>query len=216
MRLVPVSDQTPPAQPSDPQGQQSPPPLPPYPGGADGQSQQPGAYPPPPGAYPPPGSYPPPGGYGPPADERPGTVTGAAVTSIVLASLGMLLFGIVGLFALAAGDEFVDEMYGTTGFENFTRGELEDIASVIGIVCLAVAAVSLLTVVTATLSLRRHNWARIVTVIVAGGWIVMGVVNLVFGSPGGVLTIAAGATVMLLYLTGRANAWYRGKNAQWA
>jgi len=159
------------------------------------------------------GAYPPPApAYGPVTDQRPGTVTGAAVTTIVLASLGTLLFGILGLVALLARDTFAEEMFGATGFENFTESELRDIAVVIGVVALGLAVWSLVSIVTASLSLRRHNWARIITIITSGGWAALGLFNLVTGNPAGVLMVAAGVTVVILYLVGQANAWYNGKN----
>jgi len=196
-----VSDQVPPVPPGPEQRPD-----------ASQPPQYPGAVPPPPqagmGAYPPPAPA-----YGPRVDRRPGTVTAAAVTAIVLAALGTVFWGLTGMFAVVAQDEFVDELHNAAGFEGYSRSELTDLAGVVGILCVCIAAWSVFTVVTASLSLRRHNWARIVTIITSGGWAFFGVFSVVIGVPVGIVAIGLGVTVVVLYLVGQANAWYNGTNA---
>jgi len=193
-----VSDQFPPPPETGPVQPPAPPTYPGYP---------------PQGQRPPLGAYPPPApAYGPVTDQRPGTVTGAAVTTIVVASLGLALFTVIGLLAVSGIDEFIEGMSGSPGLESYTESEIRDMATFLGIVFLAFAFWSLVTIVTASLSLRRHNWARIITIITAGGWAALGVFNIVTGNGAGILTLAIGVTVVILYLVGQANAWYNGKN----
>lgn len=187
--------------------------YPPPPNQAQTQPQTQAAYPPPPlgpQGYPPPAQQADPGyaSYGMPV-RRPGTVTAAAWITIVLASLGTLFCLLVGGLGLAVQDDFVEGMADSSGL---TISEARDIATVMGVMGILGAVVCFVSIITAALSLGQRNWARIITVVIAGGWSLLGLANLAMGEPAGILTLGLGITVIVMYFVGSANAWYSAKN----
>ncbi|MGH3307907.1 MAG: hypothetical protein ACRDOX_09470, partial [Nocardioides sp.] len=107
--------QPPSGQPASPYGEQPAQQQNPY--GAP--AQQPGYGQPPPYAGQQPAYGQPGYGYGGPAtDKRPGSVTAAAVITLIFSGLSLLLFAFFLVAMVVAKDEFLDEMTGQPGFED--------------------------------------------------------------------------------------------------
>ena len=145
-------------------------------------------------------------------DKRPGTVTAASVISIVLASIGALLFGLVTIGFLVARDDIVeamdDELSGEPRFEDFTAGDIADI----GLVVLAVLTIwCVIAIVLAVLALRRQNWARIALVISAVVSALLSLLSITALLP--VITLGGAIAAIVLFFTGGANAWYSRKGS---
>lgn len=186
-------------EPQDPQN------LPPYPG------QQPPAYGAPtyqPGAQPGYGS-----GFQPQADPnvRPGSVTAAAWISIVLSVLSAA--GSLTIFAFT--QRMIDyvrehpEDFDTQGSDIPADGDLKAAAAAVAAI-LVIAAI--LAIATAIATLKRQGWARIVLVAMS---VVTALVSLFFSLfLVGVPWLAGSITVIVLLLSSRANAWFRGGGAQ--
>jgi hypothetical protein len=196
--------------PASPQGQQPGPSYgqEPYgqPYGQQGQSGQQGQWPAPAyGQQQQYGSYP---GYAQPQDpdKRPTTVTIAAWLTWVFSTLTMLAFVLVVVVMIVAREEFVDAMRNEPEFQQLDVGANDIIAAmwvvsaIVLIWCIASAAL-------AVFAFRRQNWARITLVVSAA---IAGLFSLVTFPVGLLHTMAAGATVALLF-TGGANRWYSRK-----
>lgn len=183
---------------SPPGGQGYPPPSGPTPG-----SPQPG--------YPQPG-YPqsgyPPQGYPTPAQpgRRPGTVTAAAWITWVFAGLSAAFCLLVVLLLVAARDTLVQALRDNPDIARQNLSTTDLIAG-LWVFCALVVFWSLVSMVLAFLAYRRIGWARVTLAVSA---VVAGLVSFV-AFPAGVLhTVAAFATVGLLF-SGGANAWYAGQ-----
>lgn len=184
-----------------PYGQQSQPPA------YGGSGQQPYS-----SGYQPYGQQP----YGAPSfgggdpDKRPGTVTAAGIITIVMSSLGLLLFGIALVALIAARDDVIDEidteLADQPGMEDITG---DDLANFLIAVLLIFVIWCLIAIVTGVLSLRRQNWARIVTVISAAMTALISLVAIMSGISA--ISLIAGVAVIVLYFTGGANDWYSRK-----
>ena len=145
-------------------------------------------------------------------DKRPGTVTAASIITIVFSAIGAIVFVILAA-AVQSSDDIFDEINreieGQPGFEDYDAG---DILNIITVIMVVFAVWCLIALVLAVLAMRRQNWARILTVISAG---MSGILSLL-GIASGVsaLPLIAAIAVVVLYFTGGANDWYRGKNPQ--
>lgn len=193
---------------TEPQDPQNPPP---YPG------QQPPQYGAPtyePGAQPGygPGTQPAygPGFQGDPS-VRPGSVTAAAWISIVLSVLSAA--GSLTIFAFT--QRMIDyvrehpEDFDTQGSDIPADGDLKAAAAAVAAI-LVIAAI--LAIAMAIATLKRQGWARIVLVAMS---VVTALVSLFFSLfLVGVPWLAGSITVIVLLLSSRANAWFRGSGAQ--
>jgi hypothetical protein len=143
-------------------------------------------------------------------DKRPGSVTAAGILTIAMSSLGLLLFGIVLVALLAVRDDVIEEI--DTELEDQPRMEDisgDDLANVL-IAAMAVFMVwCLIAIVTGALSLRRQNWARIVTVVSASGAALFSL--LAIGSVVSILPLGTAVAAIVLYFVGGANEWYSRK-----
>jgi hypothetical protein len=190
----PYGQAAPTGQPGPPSGYpQQPYPQQPYP-------QQPYGAP----AYPP--QY---AGYGPiNPDRRPGTVTAAAITTIVLSSItGLLtLLGLIGL--LVSKDEFLDAFRDAMDEEGVSSSDF-DLDAAYGAVVAVVGGFALwclIAVVLAIFVLRRSNGARI-TLVVSSAMTAL-VSLLAIGTLVSVVTLIGAIAVIVLLFTGGANDWF--------
>jgi hypothetical protein len=137
-------------------------------------------------------------------------VTAAGILTIAMSSLGLLLFGIVLVALLAVRDDVIEEI--DKELEDQPRMEDisgDDLANVL-IAAMAVFMVwCLIAIVTGALSLRRQNWARIVTVVSASGSALFSL--LAIGSVVSILPLVTSVAAIVLYFVGGANEWYSRK-----
>jgi hypothetical protein len=215
---------TPPQQPPEnpevtPSGEQPPPPPPP-PYGQPVPPQQPFGQP----SYPPSYGQPPhpQQPYGQPAygvmgrdpNARPGTVTAAAVITMVLSGLCAVLFLGLTVIMGVAKDDFLDRMrdeIDKRGDQTFTRSDLESIYGVIVGVMIVMAIWCLIAVVLGVFVLKRSNVARILLVVSAS---VAALISLIaIGSGASLVTLAGSIAVIVTLFTGGANDWFRNKHA---
>jgi hypothetical protein len=206
-----MSDQTgnpPQGQPSEPYGQPSPYGQQPYgqqpygqPYGQPAYGQQPYGQP----AY---GQA-----YGVDPDKRPGTVTTAAVLTIVLSSLALLLFGFALVAVLVARDLMTEQLEQTPGFEGVS---IDQVIAVAAVVLGLFALWSLIAIVLAILTLRRRNGARITLVVSSVGVALLCGFGLVGAADPTsavlmlVMIAAAAGTIVCLFVGG-ASAWFAGR-----
>lgn len=150
-------------------------------------------------------------GYGQPAPERrPGTVTAAGVTTIILSALVALLFAFLTAGLLVARDQIATEidreLAGQAGLEGFSA---DDVTSIGIVVCLVFLVWSVAGIVLAVLAMRRAGWARVLLVVSSAITAVLSL--LLIGSLISVVWLIASIAVIVLLFTGGANQWYAAK-----
>jgi hypothetical protein len=153
------------------------------------------------------------GGYGQPAyqprrdpSKRPGTVTAAAVITLVSAGLSLIGF-VIGIFGLAvARQDFLDAIRDDQSFQD--SGFSADSAyGLVMAVVIGFALWCLISCVLAIFVLRRSNIARILLVVSAAVSLLVSLVSIT-SIVSGVTLLAAVATIVLLFVGG-ANEWFR-------
>jgi len=134
------------------------------------------------------------------SDERPSTVTAAAVISIICAGLSALGFGIFAIVAVAT----------TSG-----AGEFDDLIYALGVVSAVLALLSLVGVLLGALLLRRSNTIRILNVIwcsLIALFSLFDITSETIFFPGGpvisFLPLVASVTVIALLFIGGSKDWY--------
>lgn len=158
------------------------------------------------------------GGYGQPEApaKRPGTVTAAAVITILLSALVLVGSVIVAVALIAVRDDVTAEIEKAIAEEpslesvsaaSITNGALA--------VVLVVLVWSLIAIVLAVLAMRRQNWARITLVISAVLSLALSLLGTIAAVFPAVWLIGAIAVIVLLF-TGGANQWYAGRSSTWA
>ncbi|GAA5155429.1 hypothetical protein GCM10023340_40680 [Nocardioides marinquilinus] len=191
------------------------PPHPPAPGPSGTMSAM--TYNPGSESYPPPPQYGggnPYGGSGAPT-KRPGTVTAAAIITMVFGALTTLGCGILGLTLLLADksdviNDLQDRLGDQSTFDDYSFEDWENVLSAAGIIFLVLAVWALISIALAVGAMRGSNGARIMLIISAGVSIVVSLVGtLIFLFPG--LNLIAAIAVIVLLFTGGAGDWYRAK-----
>ena len=155
-----------------------------------------------------PGYYGQPAQPGPDPDKRPGTVTAAAVVTLVCAGLTVALFLIAMVVLAVERDAFLDEFGNEPGLEDVSP---DDLFAVMMIVLGVFLVWSLVAIVLAVLVMRRSNVARILLIISAVMTALFSL--LAIGSLVSAATVIAGIAVVVLLLTGGAGDWFARKNA---
>jgi len=208
-----MSTQPPPHEGSG-QGQSYPGPSYPAPGQQGPTYPGPSYPPPPPQSY---GGYG--GGYGAPPvpQQRPGTVTAAAIVTIVMASLTGLLWLIVGIAFAASRDQIEDALVSDPQWAslNVSTEDLDTFSSALIGIAFAIVLLCVVAIVLAIQVLRGRNWARIILVIMSGLTAVLALL-MVFGQAWiAVVWLVAAAAVVALLFAGGAGAWFdaRAHNA---
>jgi hypothetical protein len=148
--------------------------------------------------------------YGAPtSDKRPGSVTGAAVITLVVSGLSLLIYAFVLIALIVAKDEVLDAITQDPDFEDF--GISPDSAFGAILAFFAVFLVwCLIACILAVLVLRRSNAARITLVVssaMTAVFSLLGIASLVSAIP----LLAAIAVIVLLFVGG-ANEWFKGRN----
>lgn len=200
---------TPPAQePQQPYGQQAPYGQPsgqqPY-GQPAGQQPYGQPYGSPYGQYGYPGAQP--GGSG----KRPGTVTAAAVLSVLGALLG-LLAGVILMAGLAIDpDSLSEELRSDPSFDQLGMG-LDQVLAVLWVSAAILVGWSLSAIVLAIFTLRRQQWARWLLVGSATASALLSLVAIV--SIVSILPLILSVATVILLFTGGANAWFARRDTQ--
>lgn len=210
----PPAQQNPYGQPSQPPGYGQPAQQNPY-----GQPAQPPPYSqqPPYGQQPAYGQPPAYGqrdyGYAAPAgDKRPGSVTAAAVITLIVSGLSLLVLLLLFVSIVASGDEVRAEIARQLRSQDasVSVADLELALDVIAVTSAALAVWSLIACALALLVLRRSNAARIMLVVSSA---VTALITLVLALlvivPG--LNLVASIVVIVLLFVGGANEWFKGK-----
>lgn len=155
--------------------------------------------------------------YGSPAggdpDKRPGTVTAAGALAIVFSTISLVLFGLIVVGIAVARDDVQkainDELSKQTDMGEISASDLTNLVLIVMLVCVFWAICG---IVLGVLTLKRHNWARIMLVVSSGftaAFCLLGITSLISGIP----LIAAVATIVLLF-TGGANEWFSRRSKQ--
>jgi hypothetical protein len=151
-------------------------------------------------------------GYGGPAtDKRPGSVTAAAVITLIFSGLSLLLYAFILVALVVARDEVVDEITRQPDFED--AGISADSAFGVIVAFVAVFMVwCVIACILAALLLRRSNAARI-TLVVSSAVTALFSLLAINSIVSAVTLLAAVATIVLLFVGG-ANDWFKGRGHQ--
>ncbi|WGL52275.1 hypothetical protein P5P86_00240 [Nocardioides sp. BP30] len=182
-------------------------PQPPAPPASSPQPPPYGAYPPPQQPYPRPPQQPyaPYATYGAPdPDARPGSVTAAAVITMILSGLTAFVGLILAIIGGVASDDVMWDL-SDRGYDtgDFTLHDLVVVLMVMGIV-MVVAGVA--AIVVAVFVLRRSATARIVLTVLSGLTIALSLVSI--ASIVAVLPLAGAITTIVLLFGRRASDWF--------
>jgi hypothetical protein len=203
----PPAQQNPYGQPAQPNPYGQPAQQNPY-----GQPAQPPAYgqPPPYGQQP---AYGQPGyGYaGPTSDKRPGSVTGAAVITMIFSGLSLLLYAFILIALIVAKDEVLDAITQEPDFEDLGISPDSAFGAIVAFVAVFLVW-CLIAFVLAVLVLRRSNAARITLVVSSAMTVVFSLLSIT--SFVSAIPLLAGIAVIVLLFVGGANDWFKGKNQQ--
>ena len=140
-------------------------------------------------------------------EARPGTVTAAGWTTLILSGLTALLFGFFTVAMIVAKDDMIEEIdrqfidAGATGDFN-----AEDAYGVVVAMMVVLTAWCVIACMLAIFAMRRSNVSRILLVISAS---VAGLLSLLLiGSVVSALWLLACIAVVVLLFTGGASGWY--------
>jgi hypothetical protein len=185
-----------------------------YPGG------QPTGYGGPTQGYTVPGYDPYAGGYGGFApygtyQQRPSgaTVITAAVIQIVQGAIGVL----AGLLIAFAGD-FISENANELDDRGIDTESAQAVSSAIIAVGVVVLLISAFLIVLAALTMQRHRWALITSVVLQGIWVLLSIVGIASAnrvSGGTVIGILIAAAVVVLLLLPSSSQYIASRQASW-
>lgn len=191
-------------------------------------NDQPG-WPPPPSPEPPAGQAPStPPAYGQPygqqpyaaspyaatvdPNRRPGGVTAAAVTTLVLSGLSAVVYVLLLVAMLTSKEAFLDGMsdeLNSAGDNPLGEVDRETLFAVVSIATSAFLIWCLVACVLAVLVLRRSNVARILLVVSSGMAALICLLAIATVIP--IVTLVGSIAVIVLLFTGGANQWFAGK-----
>ena len=173
------------------------------------QPTQPPAY----GQQAPYGQQPPYGhGYaGPASDKRPGSVTGAAVITLIFSGLSLLLYAFILIALIVARNEVLDAITQEPDFEDLGISPDSAFGAIVAFVAVFLVW-CVIACVLAVLVLRRSNAARI-TLVVSSAMTALFSLFAIKGLVSGI-TLLAGIAVIVLLFVGGANDWFKGRNRQ--
>jgi len=156
-----------------------------------------------------------PHGHGPASDKRPGSVTAAAVITLIVSVLSLLVLLLVFVLIVASGDEIRAEIERQVRSQNpnVSTADLAGALDAIAVLSAVFAAWSLIACVLALLVLRRSNAARIMLVVSSAVTALVSLVPAFFVLLPG-LNLIASITVIVLLFVGGANEWFKGKRGQ--
>jgi hypothetical protein len=128
-------------------------------------------------------------------------VVAAVVLAWVFSALTLLVFGVLVVLMLTDQGRLLDVMRRDAAFTNTNQSTLLAVVWVFSAICIFW---SLAAIVLAALTLRGHNWARILLAVSAGMSALFGV----FAFPVGLLGTVAAVTTVILLFVGGANDWF--------
>jgi hypothetical protein len=151
-------------------------------------------------------------GYaGPVSDKRPGSVTGAAVITLIFSGLTLLLSAFALIALLVARDEVLDDITREPGFEDL--GISADSAFGLIVAFVAVFLVwCLIACILGLMILRRSNAARITLVVSSAMAALVSLLSIT--SFVSAITLLAAVAVIVLLFVGGANDWFKRKGRQ--
>jgi hypothetical protein len=151
-------------------------------------------------------------GYGGPvSDKRPGSVTAAAVITLIFSGLSLLVYAFVLIALVVAKDEVLTAITEEPEFEDL--GISADAAYGATLAFVSVFLVwCLIACVLGVLVLRRSNAARITLVVSSSVTALFSL--LAIGSLVSAVTLLAAVAVIVLLFVGGANEWFKGKGRQ--
>lgn len=150
-----------------------------------------------------------PGYAGPGTDKRPGSVTGAAVITLIFSGLSLLLYAFVLIALIVAKDEVLDAITQSPDFEDFGISPDSAFGAIVAFVAVFLVW-CVIACVLAVLVLRRSNAARIALVVSSAMTAVFSLLGI--GSLVSAITLLAGIAVIVLLFVGGANDWFKGRN----
>jgi hypothetical protein len=153
-----------------------------------------------------PGRHPAPYGMPSGREKRPATVTIAAVLTWLFASVTAVLFVLAIVVMSVSREQLVDTLREDPDVAALDFST-NDLLAMLWVVSAVVVFWCLSAIVLAVLAFRRVGWARIVLAVSAGITALITVPTLISAPFALVVTLAAVATVVLLFVGG-ANAWY--------
>jgi hypothetical protein len=151
--------------------------------------------------------------------RRPGVVTAAAVIAMVMSTLTALVWLVLGVVAVSAGDTIVDEIRDDPDAmrelddAGITLSDVQDGIEVFGVVALILGVLMLLTIWPAIGVLRGSGVARVILVILSIVTVLVGLLGTVGLTGLGLPWVIAGALVIVFLFVGDAGAWFAGKKA---
>ena len=148
---------------------------------------------------------------GPPSDKRPGSVTGAAVITLIFSGLSLLLYAFVLIALVIAKDDVMTAITEEPGFEDLGISADSAFGAIVAFVSVFLLW-ALIACILAVFVLRRSNAARI-TLVVSSAMTalvsLLGITSIVSA-----VTLLAAVAVIVLLFVGGANEWFKGKNRQ--
>jgi hypothetical protein len=148
--------------------------------------------------------------------QRPGGVTAAAWITIIMSALTGILWLLLGLAMLVAGDEINEEIQKDQATMDeldragITGQQLEDSIQVFGIICIVIGLLMMAVIFLARGVLKGSNGARIGLVIASVLTVLVGI--LLIGTLISILWIIAGIAVIVLLYVGDASRWFASKS----
>lgn len=146
-----------------------------------------------------------------PPRQRPGTVTGAAVITIVMSSISI----VCGIIAIIASTPLVNYMTEHPGNFDLNPQDVENPGNLtFSFIALSVLLVifAIIAILFAVFVLKRHQWARVILTVLAAVTILCGAVGsvMIIGAP----WLITGIIVVILLYTGGANTWFAFEDAR--
>jgi hypothetical protein len=142
-------------------------------------------------------------------DKRPGTVTTAAVLTMVGAALG-LLSGVILMAGLSIDPGTLgDEIQADASFQQL-GWDLDQVLAALWVTAVILVGWSLSAMVLAIFTLRRHQWARWLLVGSATATALLSLVAI--ASIISFLPLVLAVVTVILLFTGGANAWFSGRD----
>jgi hypothetical protein len=136
--------------------------------------------------------------------KRPGTLTAAGVITIVMSSIALLGFGPLALIILGDRAEFENNI---ARYARDPDYDLSDVVTVLGVVSLVAALMSLTAVVLGALLLRNKR-VRIALVVLSSIALLMSFFAVLTGAFLGLLWVIAAILVIVFCFVGGAGTWF--------
>jgi len=146
---------------------------------------------------------------GPATDKRPGSVTGAAVITLIFSGLSLLLYAFILIALIVAKDEVVDAITQEPDFEDLGISPDSAFGAIVAFVAVFLVW-CVIACILAVLVLRRSNAARITLVVSSAMTVVFSLLSIT--SLVSAITLLAGVAVIVMLFVGGANDWFKGRN----